>query len=206
MCPTAATCPYVYASEEWFEFEKAAVYDRSWLCVGRIDLLRQPGDYYTVTINDDPLMVVMDDEGQVRVMSSVCQHRGHLLAEDSGNAEIGLFRCPLHHWSYDLKGRLRHAPEMGGPTTSAAATSQRTETGPSAAGTPWRRPPSRTEAPRYGWPHGTRTTSCEPTASGLISHLRYRDRFVCPYEDGWAKVRYISPQTLESLNEVRIQE
>lgn len=31
----------------------------------------------------------------------------------------------------------------------------------------------------------------------LISHLRYRDRFVCPYEDGWAKVRYISPQTLE---------
>ena len=105
--------PYVYASEEWFEFEKAAVYDRSWLCVGRLDLLRQPGDYYTVTINDDPLMVVMDDEGQVRVMSSVCQHRGHLLAEDSGNAETGLFRCPLHHWSYDLRGRLRHAPEMG---------------------------------------------------------------------------------------------
>lgn len=105
--------PYVYASEEWFEFEKAAVYDRSWLCVGRLDLLRQPGDYYTVTVNDDPLMVVMDDEGQVRVMSSVCQHRGHLLAEDSGNAETGLFRCPLHHWSYDLKGRLRHAPEMG---------------------------------------------------------------------------------------------
>ena len=105
--------PYVYASEEWFEFEKAAVYDRSWLCVGRLDLLRQPGDYYTVTINDDPLMVVMDDEGRVRVMSSVCQHRGHLLAEDSGNAETGLFRCPLHHWSYDLKGRLRHAPEMG---------------------------------------------------------------------------------------------
>ena len=104
--------PYVYASEEWFEFEKAAVYDRSWLCVGRLDLLRQPGDYYTVTINDDPLMVVMDDEGQVRVMSSVRQHRGHLLAEDSGNAETRLFRCPLHHWSYDLKGRLRHAPEM----------------------------------------------------------------------------------------------
>ncbi len=105
--------PHVYASEEWFEFEKAAVYDRSWLCVGRADLLRQPGDYYTITVNDDPLMVVMDDEGEIRVMSSVCQHRGHLLAEDSGTKETGLFRCPLHHWSYDLKGRLRHAPEMG---------------------------------------------------------------------------------------------
>ena len=31
----------------------------------------------------------------------------------------------------------------------------------------------------------------------LISHLRYRDRFVCPYDQGWAKVRCISPQTLE---------
>ena len=65
--------PYVYASEDWFEFEKAAVYDRSWLCVGRADLLRQPGDYYTITINDDPLLVVQDDEGEIRVMSAVCQ-------------------------------------------------------------------------------------------------------------------------------------
>lgn len=104
--------PYVYASEDWFEFEKAAVYDRSWLCVGRADLLHNPGDYYTVTINDDPLLVVKDDEGEIRVMSAVCQHRGHLLAEDSGTKEKGLFRCPLHYWSYDLKGRLRHAPEM----------------------------------------------------------------------------------------------
>lgn len=35
----------------------------------------------------------------------------------------------------------------------------------------------------------------------LISYLRYRDRFVCPYNDGWAKVRYISPQTLDIVPE-----
>lgn len=103
---------WLYNSEEWFEYEKAAVYDRSWLAVGRADFLRKPGDYYTVTINDEPLIVVKDDEGAIRVISAVCQHRGHLLTEDSGCAERGLFRCPLHHWSYDLQGRLRHAPEM----------------------------------------------------------------------------------------------
>jgi phenylpropionate dioxygenase-like ring-hydroxylating dioxygenase large terminal subunit len=104
--------PFVYTSDEWFAYEKEAVYARSWLAVGRADFLRKPGDYYTVTINDDPLLVVMDDEGAIRVMSSVCQHRGHLVVEDSGCAERGLFRCPLHYWSYDLQGRLIHTPEM----------------------------------------------------------------------------------------------
>jgi phenylpropionate dioxygenase-like ring-hydroxylating dioxygenase large terminal subunit len=103
---------WLYNSEEWFEYEKAAVYDRSWLALGRADFLKNPGDYYTITVNDEPLIVVMDDDREIRVMSAVCQHRGHLLAEDAGSVERGLFRCPLHHWSYDLKGRLRHAPEM----------------------------------------------------------------------------------------------
>jgi phenylpropionate dioxygenase-like ring-hydroxylating dioxygenase large terminal subunit len=103
---------YVYTSEDWFEFEKEAVYNRSWLAVGRADLLQRPGDYYTITINDEPLIVLKDEEGRIRVMSAVCQHRGHLLAEGSGCVERGLFRCPLHYWSYDLEGKLVHAPEM----------------------------------------------------------------------------------------------
>ncbi|MEX0665118.1 MAG: aromatic ring-hydroxylating dioxygenase subunit alpha [Acidimicrobiia bacterium] len=104
--------PYVYTSEEWFGFEREAIYNRSWLCVGRAGLLQKRGDYFTVTINDDPLLVVRGDDDEIRVMSAVCQHRGTILAEDSGCAERGLFRCPLHSWSYDLQGRLRHAPEM----------------------------------------------------------------------------------------------
>jgi ketosteroid isomerase-like protein len=31
----------------------------------------------------------------------------------------------------------------------------------------------------------------------LLSHIRFRDRVVCSYEDGWVGTRYISPQTLE---------
>ena len=31
----------------------------------------------------------------------------------------------------------------------------------------------------------------------LISHVRYSDTFVTPYEDGWLKTRYVSPLTLE---------
>lgn len=30
-----------------------------------------------------------------------------------------------------------------------------------------------------------------------IAHIRYTDRFVCPYEDGWLKTRYVSLETFE---------
>jgi phenylpropionate dioxygenase-like ring-hydroxylating dioxygenase large terminal subunit len=104
--------PYTYCSEGWFEFEKAAIFDRSWLCLGRADLVPKPGDYMRITINDDPLMVVRDQSGEIRVLSAVCQHRGHLLVEGTGSMENGRFRCPLHNWTYDTTGRLLSAPEM----------------------------------------------------------------------------------------------
>jgi phenylpropionate dioxygenase-like ring-hydroxylating dioxygenase large terminal subunit len=104
--------PWTYTSEAWFEFEKAAIFDRSWLCVGRAGLIPKPGDFFTITVHDDPLMTVRDESGQVRVFSNVCQHRGMLLLDGAGCIETGTIRCPLHSWSYDLSGQLKAAPEM----------------------------------------------------------------------------------------------
>ena len=35
--------------------------------------------------------------------------------------------------------------------------------------------------------------------SWLIKHLRYTDTFVVPYEEGWAKTRYVSPLTFTKI-------
>jgi nitrite reductase/ring-hydroxylating ferredoxin subunit len=102
--------PEVYTSEAWFEFEKRAVWDREWVCVGHVGQIPQSGDYTTITVNDDPLLVLRGVDDDVGVMSAVCQHRGHLLGESSGNTQV--FTCPFHGWSYDLTGQLVSAPEM----------------------------------------------------------------------------------------------
>lgn len=102
--------PEVYTSEEWFEFEKRAVWDREWVCLGHHGSVPKPGDYFSINVNDDPLLVVRGKDNEVRVMSAVCQHRGYVLGEETGNA--GAFSCPFHGWSYDLKGQLLGAPEM----------------------------------------------------------------------------------------------
>ena len=101
--------PAVYTSEEWFEFEKRAVWDREWICVGHHGLIQQPGDYVSITVNDDPLIIQRGEDGHVHAMSAVCQHRGHVLGDERGNTKI--FTCPFHAWSYDLTGNLISAPE-----------------------------------------------------------------------------------------------
>ncbi len=103
--------PECYNSEEFFQFERERVFAASWICAGRVDQIPSPGDYLAVTIAGEPLLVVRDLEGTVRVMSAVCQHRGEVITCESGHAKS--FRCPLHFWSYDLTGKLLGAPRMG---------------------------------------------------------------------------------------------
>jgi phenylpropionate dioxygenase-like ring-hydroxylating dioxygenase large terminal subunit len=103
--------PECYTSEEWFEFEKRAVFDRDWVCVGHTGMIPNPGDFQAINLNNDPLIVLRDRQGVVKVMSSVCAHRGRVICEGSGS-NLDKFLCPLHHWTYNLDGELIGAPEM----------------------------------------------------------------------------------------------
>ena len=103
--------PSCYTDEEFYRFEKEALFAREWLCVGRREWLEKPGDFFTVSHANEPLIVSMDRGGTIRAMSAVCQHRAMLVAEGKGNARG--FTCPYHHWSYGLDGELVGTPAMG---------------------------------------------------------------------------------------------
>lgn len=103
--------PECYTSAEFYAFEQEALYNHEWLCVGRADWVAKPGDYFTTRIIGEPIVVARTLEGEIRAMSSVCQHRAMLVAEGHGN--VRGFLCPYHHWSYNLDGKLVAAPAMG---------------------------------------------------------------------------------------------
>ncbi|MEQ8516958.1 MAG: Rieske (2Fe-2S) protein, partial [Chromatocurvus sp.] len=109
--PDACTLPpELYHREDFYEFEKNAIFGRDWLCIGREDQVPEPGDFRVIDIVDEPLILVRDKGGEIRVLSAVCQHRGMQVAEGSGNCQH--FRCPYHHWVYNLDGGLRGAAKM----------------------------------------------------------------------------------------------
>jgi phenylpropionate dioxygenase-like ring-hydroxylating dioxygenase large terminal subunit len=106
----------VYADPEFYEFEIESIFARSWLCLGRVDQVKNPGDYVRIDIGKEPLLIVKDADGSVRVLSAVCPHRGCLVAEGSGNFGKTI-KCPLHAWSFAYDGKLVGAPQMA-PTAS----------------------------------------------------------------------------------------
>ena len=102
--------PALYTSDEVLDFERDAIYAREWLCVGRAERIPNPGDWFTVNIANEPIIVARDKEAEVRAMSAVCQHRAMQVCEGEGNSTT--FKCPYHHWIYGLDGRLLGAPAM----------------------------------------------------------------------------------------------
>lgn len=100
----------VYTSEEFLAAEQKHIFAKDWICVGRAETLPNPGDYLTLTLAGEPVLVMRDRDGQLRAMSNVCRHRMSTLLEGRGNTRSIV--CPYHAWTYNLDGTLRGAPAM----------------------------------------------------------------------------------------------
>jgi len=104
--PAAYTDPALYA------LEVERIQRKSWMPVGRLDQVPNPGDYICLILFEQPVMLVHGTDGEIRVMSRVCLHRAAPIAEGTGNRK--LFSCPYHAWSYATDGQLIRAPMMEG--------------------------------------------------------------------------------------------
>lgn len=102
--------PAVYTSPDFLERELNDVFSKDWFCVGRASALSKPGDYVTLDLAGQPIMVLRDGQGELKAMSNVCLHRMSTLLEGSGNTKRIV--CPYHAWTYNLDGSLRGAPAM----------------------------------------------------------------------------------------------
>ena len=104
--------PEVYTSPAMLELELRELFAKEWICVGRVEEVQQPGDYFTITVAGEPLLVVRADADTIRVLSNVCRHKWTRVA--SGTGRVRRFVCPYHAWTYSLDGRLVQTLYMEG--------------------------------------------------------------------------------------------
>ena len=102
--------PTAYASQELYELERERIFEREWLCIGREEQIASPGDYFTLEVLDEPMVIVRGRDGEVRALSTICRHRYMPVVEGRGN--LRKFTCPYHLWTYRLDGSLGGAPYM----------------------------------------------------------------------------------------------
>jgi phenylpropionate dioxygenase-like ring-hydroxylating dioxygenase large terminal subunit len=100
----------LYVAPEVHDLEQEKIFARSWQYACHGSRLAKPGDIVLTTSGGIPIMIVCGKEGELRGFVNVCRHRLHPVATANGNAR--LLRCSYHGWSYDLDGRLRHAPRQ----------------------------------------------------------------------------------------------
>ncbi len=103
--------PEAYTSEEWFEREKEELWGRSWAFACMERDIPEIGDYVTVQLGNYPLVVVRDQEENVRVFHNLCRHRGARILEGRGNAAKGM-RCRYHYWRFNLDGSVKGIPQQ----------------------------------------------------------------------------------------------
>ena len=100
----------IYSSPEIYAREVEVYFRRDWLMVGRVEELAEPGDYMTLRIAGEPVVVARDREGELHAFYNMCAHRGVEVAYGAGNTRS--FKCPYHGWVYGLDGRLTGAAYM----------------------------------------------------------------------------------------------
>lgn len=93
--------------------EYDSVFPGNWQVVGRLDQVKEPGQFFTIDVNEDPLLIVRSEDGQLRAFYNVCRHHAAAVApREAGCANQ--FRCPYHGWTYGNDGALKGMVEFEG--------------------------------------------------------------------------------------------
>lgn len=117
-----------YVDPALFEEEKKRVFFGNWAALGFAKDAPGPGDAMPISFLGQPLVMVRGMDGTLRVFQNICRHRGMILIDQPGKLRRAI-RCPYHSWCYELDGRLRTTPHVGGPGTNRHDDIKRDELG-----------------------------------------------------------------------------
>ena len=113
----------VYTSPEIFQLEMERLWSRTWIYVGHASQVPNPGDYITLDIAAQPVVMVRHGDGSIRVLLNRCAHKGTKVVYGFAGNTGKTFRCPYHAWTYRTDGSLLHIPlEQGYDGTRLADT------------------------------------------------------------------------------------
>jgi 3-phenylpropionate/trans-cinnamate dioxygenase alpha subunit len=101
----------LWFDEEVYRLEQERVFGRCWLFLGHESQIPKPGDFFTTTLGEAPVIVARGRKGEIHGHLNTCRHRGlRVCRSDSGNTRS--FVCPYHGWTYGTDGRLLGMPEQ----------------------------------------------------------------------------------------------
>jgi len=102
-----------YISDDYLIYERNKIFFGNWSVIGTASSIPEVGDVKSYDLLGIPLIILRDQEKNVRVFHNVCSHRGFKLVDKDCKLK-NVIRCPYHSWSYNFKGELVATPHIGG--------------------------------------------------------------------------------------------
>ena len=94
-----------HSDDEVYRQDLARIWRAGWLFAGHACEVPRPGDYFTMELDKDSIIVTRGDDGALHSFHNVCRHRGSLICPEPAGHVTRLV-CPYHQWTYGLDGRL----------------------------------------------------------------------------------------------------
>src|SRR5205814_6902427 len=92
-----------YSDARVFDAEQKLLFPRAPGYVGHELMVPEPGDYHVLAGRNNAQALVRNADG-IELLSNVCRHRQAIMLTGKGNARHIV--CPIHRWTYDLKGEM----------------------------------------------------------------------------------------------------
>jgi len=100
----------VYTDPEVFDTEISNIFEKVWVYCGHESQVPNLGDYYSVTIGRQPMIMIRGQGGAIHVLYNRCPHRGvQLCGALKGNCGTSI-ACSYHGWTFHLDGKLKAIP------------------------------------------------------------------------------------------------
>lgn len=100
----------LYIDQELFELEMTHLFANTWVYVGHASEVPESGDYTTTTVGTQPVVMVRQGDGGIKVLHNRCPHKGVKVAGEACGNTGKFFRCPYHAWTFKTDGKLLSVP------------------------------------------------------------------------------------------------
>lgn len=94
-----------YSDPEIYRLDIEKVWRHGWLFAAHSCEIPHAGDYVTLTLDTDSVILIRDEDGTARGLHNVCRHRGSLICNQTAGHARRLV-CPYHQWTYAPNGKL----------------------------------------------------------------------------------------------------
>ena len=101
----------IFTDQELFDLEMKYIFEGNWVYLAHESQIPEPGDYFTVTVGRQPVIITRTKDGELKAILNTCSHRGATLCRKKRGNKTS-FTCPFHGWTFRNDGQLLKAKDQ----------------------------------------------------------------------------------------------